>query len=441
MSKKKIIIILIVVFVLMLIPFPIHLKDGGSIEYKALLYKYTKIHRLNEKSMTGYEDGWELSILGIHVGGSIDTNIIDEHIISIRSDDKIIDANTGSFCYVNAKGGSCIDKIDFQDFRYDIISSYYNNKLYIDNLDGSIKSIEVFDYSFKKFIDTKVEFTNDYIITPSISGPYIFKINAIYEGKNIDYYFMIDISKTSGEDINLKLKIKEDTLTNIGLIMIMENHSDRDLSYGNPYSIEKYENGYWRSVPMINDLAFNDPAFDLNKGEAKEFSINWEYGYGKLVGKYRIVKKFDYEENDNYVFFNKYLEFEIPIKVIAGTANTIQVEKNNLQDGNKFNKYLERDGKTIYIASNIKEIYYDDVKTKHVLKDYVQNTYQTIDDSIKHLTNYLSLFSELNDGGTRIYKSEEYDITIVKCNTTIGNKDYYIGDYSMSFDSNSMCKG
>ena len=36
-------------------------------------------------------------------------------------------------------------------------------------------------------------------------------------------------------------------------------------------------------------------------------------------------------------------------KVIAGTANTIQVEKNNLQDGNRFNKYLERDGKTIYM--------------------------------------------------------------------------------------------
>ena len=441
MSKKRIIIILIVVFILMLIPIPVRLKDGGSIEYKALLYKYTKIHRLNEKSMTGYEDGWELSILGIRVAGSIDTNILDEHIISIKSNDKIIDANTGSFCYENAKDGFCIDKIDFQDFKYDVISSYYGNKLYIDNLDGSIKSIEVFDYSFKKFIDTTVEFTNDYIITPSISGSYIFKINAIYEGKSIDYYFMIDISKISGEDINLNLKIKENTLTNVGLTMIMENFSNRDLSYGNPYSIEKYENGYWRSALIINEFGFTLPSFGLNNGETKELSINWEHGYGKLVGKYRIVKKFDYEENDNYIFFNKYLEFEIPIKVIAGTANTIQVLKNDLQDANKFNKYLERDGKTIYIASNIKEIYYDDVKTKHVLKDYVQNTWQTIDDSIKHLINYLSLFTELNDGGTRIYKSQEYDITIVKCNTVGGNKDYYIGDYSMSFDSNSMCKG
>ena len=295
----------------MLIPVPIRLKDGGSVEYKAILYKYTKIHRLSEISLSGYEDGWELSILGIYVGGSIDNNILDEHIISIRSNDKIIDANTGSFCYENAKGGSCIDKIDFQDFKYDVISSYYNNKLYIDSLDGSIKSIEVFDYSYKKFIDITVEFTNDYIITPSISGPYIFKVTTIYKDKSIDYYFMIDISKTSGEDINLKISLKEKTLTNVGLTMIMENLSDRDLLYGNPYSIEKYENGYWRSAPMINDLFFTLPAFDLKKRESKEVSINWSYGYGKLKGKYRIVKGFSYEENDNHIFFNKYLEFEI----------------------------------------------------------------------------------------------------------------------------------
>ena len=70
MKKKNIIIIIaLVIFVLMLIPIPIKLKDGGSVEYKAILYKYTKIHRLSEKSSTGYEDGWELNILWIQVGG------------------------------------------------------------------------------------------------------------------------------------------------------------------------------------------------------------------------------------------------------------------------------------------------------------------------------------------------------------------------------------
>ena len=309
MKKKKIILIIIlVILVLMLIPIPIRLKDGGSIEYKAILYKYTKIHRLSETSYTGYEDGWELSILGIHVGGAINTYVSAEHIISIRNDDKIINANTGGFCY---ESGTCIDKIDFQDFSYDNITTYYNNKLYIENLDGTINSIELFDCGTKKFIDTKVDFTNEYIITPSISGLYIFKINAIYEGKSIHYYFLSEINKTSGEEINLDIRLKENSLTNSGLTMILNNFSNRDLEYGNPYSLEKYERGYWRTLKPINEIAFTLPAFNLNKNDSIELNVNWEYGYGKLKGKYRIVKKFDYRENDDYISFNKYLEFEI----------------------------------------------------------------------------------------------------------------------------------
>ena len=309
MNKKKIIIIVaIVVFVLMLIPIPMRLKDGGSVEYRAVLYKYTKIHRLSERSTTGYEDGWELKILGIYVGGEVNTYVLAEHKISIRSNDKIVDANTGSFCY---KEGTCLDKIDFQDFHYNVIASYYDNKLYLNNLDGSIKSIKLFDYSSKEFTDVKVKYTDEYIITPSISGIYIFKINAIYQGKSIEYYFMSEISKTSGEDINVNMEIKKDTLTDTGLTMIVENLSDKDLEYGNPYTLEKYENGFWKDVQPINELFFTMPAFGLNRNESVELKINWEYGYGKLKGKYRIVKRFSYKENDDHIFFNKYLEFEI----------------------------------------------------------------------------------------------------------------------------------
>lgn len=309
MKKKKIIIIVaIVLFVLMLIPIPMRIKDGGSIEYRAILYKYTKIHRLNERSSTGYEDGWELKILGIYVGGEVNTYVLAEHKISIRSNDKIVEANTGSFCY---KEGTCLDKTDFQDFHYNVIASYYDNKLYLNNLDGSIKSIKLFDYSSKEFIDVEVKYTDEYIITPSISGLFIFKINAIYQGKSIEYYFMSEISKTSGEDINVNMEIKKDTLTDTGLTMIVENLSDKDLEYGNPYTLEKYENGFWKDVQPINELLFTMPAFGLNRNESVELKINWEYGYGKLKGKYRIVKRFSYKENDDHIFFNKYLEFEI----------------------------------------------------------------------------------------------------------------------------------
>ena len=191
MKKKKIILILIII-ILMLIPIPTKLKDGSSTEYKALLYSITKYHIINQDSIKGYDDGFKIKILGITIYDNINTYLTAEHVINIRSNDKIIKAETGSFCY---KSGECVDKIDFQDFNYDIISSYYENKLSIENLDGTIKSVELFDYQTKKYIDMTIKYSNDYIITPKINGMYIFKINADYEGKDISYYFMSEIRK------------------------------------------------------------------------------------------------------------------------------------------------------------------------------------------------------------------------------------------------------
>ena len=79
MKKKKIIIIIaVIIFVLMLIPIPTRWKNGVT-EYKAILYKYTKVHTPSEISFTGYEDGWELKILGIRVGGNIKADEIIKH--------------------------------------------------------------------------------------------------------------------------------------------------------------------------------------------------------------------------------------------------------------------------------------------------------------------------------------------------------------------------
>lgn len=66
--KKKVTIVIIIIFLLiLLVPIPIHLKDGGTVEYKSLTYKISKIHRLNNSSKTGYEEGTIIEILGIKI--------------------------------------------------------------------------------------------------------------------------------------------------------------------------------------------------------------------------------------------------------------------------------------------------------------------------------------------------------------------------------------
>ncbi len=67
MKKKVIIGISIVIIVLSLIPFPIYYKDGGSVEYRAILYKVTKYHTINFNSESGYTDGLSIEILGIEI--------------------------------------------------------------------------------------------------------------------------------------------------------------------------------------------------------------------------------------------------------------------------------------------------------------------------------------------------------------------------------------
>ena len=71
--KKKTIIVIIVVIILsaLFIPIPMHLNDGGTVEYKALIYKISKVHRLAENLEKGYEDGVIIEVLGIEVYNNV----------------------------------------------------------------------------------------------------------------------------------------------------------------------------------------------------------------------------------------------------------------------------------------------------------------------------------------------------------------------------------
>lgn len=42
-------------------------------------------------------------------------------------------------------------------------------------------------------------------------------------------------------------------------------------------------------------------------------------------------------------------------------------------------------------------------------------------------------------GGSMLYSSDEYDLSVLVCGTLDGNKDIYVGDYTMYY-GNTMCK-
>ena len=59
MKKKKWIMLLAVIcFAIVLVPIPRRLRDGGSVEYMAILYRITKVHQFYENnSQNPYRDG------------------------------------------------------------------------------------------------------------------------------------------------------------------------------------------------------------------------------------------------------------------------------------------------------------------------------------------------------------------------------------------------
>ena len=67
MKKKIIIVCIIVILMILVIPRKTMLWDGGTVEYKSLLYKITNYHKLDESSKSGYNDGVKIEILGFTI--------------------------------------------------------------------------------------------------------------------------------------------------------------------------------------------------------------------------------------------------------------------------------------------------------------------------------------------------------------------------------------
>ena len=70
--KKKIAIIVVcaLLALILLVPVPMHLKDGGTVVYRALLYSVEDVHRLGDAG-SEYIDGTVVRVLGMKVFDSL----------------------------------------------------------------------------------------------------------------------------------------------------------------------------------------------------------------------------------------------------------------------------------------------------------------------------------------------------------------------------------
>lgn len=78
MKKKIMIIVSLVILLILLFPTRHQLKDGGSVQYKALTYEIIKVHSLisedemnKEGTVKPYIHGYIIKILGIEVYNNV----------------------------------------------------------------------------------------------------------------------------------------------------------------------------------------------------------------------------------------------------------------------------------------------------------------------------------------------------------------------------------
>ena len=72
MKKKVMIGICVLLAIVLLVPIPMRLKDGGTVVYNAVLYQVEDVHRIKDASEDEYLEGVIIKILGIEVYNSVE---------------------------------------------------------------------------------------------------------------------------------------------------------------------------------------------------------------------------------------------------------------------------------------------------------------------------------------------------------------------------------
>ena len=152
---------------------------------------------------------------------------------------------------------------------------------------------------------------------------------AKYDDANQVFNIINDYVKKNGgscvrikdRDLNsvVNMYIKEGTLTKTSATIIIEESVDYDISYGEPFWIEKYNyktNSYEKLEQRTDaNCAFKLPAYSAAPGRPLVLNQNWSCMYGELSkGLYRIVKDADFDIDrpiDETKLFYIWAEFEI----------------------------------------------------------------------------------------------------------------------------------
>ena len=76
MKKKAIIIVCVLLAIVLLFPIPMRLRDGGTVQYKAISYTVSDVHSLatieEQEAGKEFNEGIIIEMLGFEIFNSVD---------------------------------------------------------------------------------------------------------------------------------------------------------------------------------------------------------------------------------------------------------------------------------------------------------------------------------------------------------------------------------
>jgi len=89
------------------------------------------------------------------------------------------------------------------------------------------------------------------------------------------------------------LEIKEKTLSDNGLTLVIKNRTSRGYMFSPTYCVEQEINGQWHRASYVTNIVRwqGSDHLEVVGNSINELEINWEWLYGNLSsGNYRIIK-------------------------------------------------------------------------------------------------------------------------------------------------------
>ena len=323
MKKKIVLIVIILIAIILLFPIPMRLKDGGSVEYSALLYKVTKYHRLTPmETESGYIDGIGIKILGVEIFNNTDK--MAESYEQTVERIKIKDVK-----FTNAENTDINKLVKFNDIIYgksnmvidyagDLNKSigeidYLIGQEYLPQINGETNYEELLN-SFVLEADEKnmvLNVNNVAVLfnaleiqnanSSSSTLPYIPDGMVVADGS--EGKTPANQKEYNRDPKNVTIEVLEDTITNKSLEILITDNNEDYYGWGVDFKIQKKVNSEWKDLKFkSDDLAWIAIAYVPNEDNQIKQKINIEEYYGKLKkGTYRVVKSvYDKEYIDIY---------------------------------------------------------------------------------------------------------------------------------------------